>query len=93
MRSTIYRVHGERRQTGGRHAATTLSLCTLGGLITLALGGLVMPLATAAQQPATTVHRIGFLAAASPSADPARHEAFRQGLRERGYADGEKHGP
>jgi len=88
MRSNIRRVHGERRQTGGRQGATTLSLSTLGGIITLALGVLVMPLATAAQQPATTVHRIGFLAAGSSSVDPARHEAFRQGLRELGYVEG-----
>jgi len=63
-------------------------LSTLGGIITLALAVLVMPLTTAAQQPVTTVHRIGFLAAASPSVDPARHEAFRQGLRELGYMEG-----
>jgi putative ABC transport system substrate-binding protein len=88
MRSNSHRVHGERRHTGGRHEATTLSLRTLGGIITLALGVLVMPLATAARQPATTVHRIGVLAAASPSVDPARHEAFRQGLRELGYVEG-----
>ena len=40
-----------------------------------------------AQQP-TKVPRIGFLAAASPSATPARIEAFRQGLRELGYVEG-----
>ena len=36
----------------------------------------------------TKVPRIGFLAAASPSAIPARIEAFRQGLRELGYVEG-----
>ncbi len=40
-----------------------------------------------AQQP-TKVPRIGFLGATSPSANPARIEAFRQGLRELGYVEG-----
>src|SRR5688572_2948191 len=39
-----------------------------------------------AQQPAK-VPRIGFLSAASPSANTARIEAFRQGLRELGYVE------
>jgi putative ABC transport system substrate-binding protein len=40
-----------------------------------------------AQQP-KKVHRIGYLAAASLSANAARTEAFRQGLRELGYVEG-----
>src|SRR5438093_13194797 len=40
-----------------------------------------------AQQP-TKVPRIGFLSAISPSTVAARIEAFRQGLRKRGYAEG-----
>ena len=40
-----------------------------------------------AQQP-TKIPRIGYLAAASPSANAARIEAFRQGLRELGYVEG-----
>jgi putative ABC transport system substrate-binding protein len=40
-----------------------------------------------AQQP-TNVHRIGFLSAGSPTANPARTEAFRQGLRELGHVEG-----
>ena len=40
-----------------------------------------------AQQP-TKVPRIGYLTAASPSANSARIEAFRQGLRELGYVEG-----
>jgi putative tryptophan/tyrosine transport system substrate-binding protein len=43
--------------------------------------------AAEAQQPAK-VPRIGFLSAASPSANTARYEAFRQGLRELGYIEG-----
>jgi putative ABC transport system substrate-binding protein len=41
-----------------------------------------------AQQP-KKVPRIGFQSAASPSANAARIEAFRQGLRELGYVEGE----
>ena len=44
-------------------------------------------LSAEAQQP-KKVPRIGFLAAASPSAISARVEAFRQGLRELGYVEG-----
>jgi putative ABC transport system substrate-binding protein len=40
-----------------------------------------------AQQP-TKVPRIGFLGVPSPSANSARNEAFRQGLREHGYVEG-----
>jgi putative ABC transport system substrate-binding protein len=40
-----------------------------------------------AQQPAR-VPRIGYLATASPPTNPARPEAFRQGLRELGYVEG-----
>jgi hypothetical protein len=40
-----------------------------------------------AQQP-TKVARLGFLSGVSPSTNPARAEAFRQGLRELGYVEG-----
>ncbi len=40
-----------------------------------------------AQQP-TKISRIGFQSAASPSANAARIEAFRQGLRDLGYVEG-----
>ena len=40
-----------------------------------------------AQQP-KRVPRIGFLSGVSPSTNPARPEAFRQGLRELGYVEG-----
>src|SRR5437762_5229735 len=40
-----------------------------------------------AQQPAK-VPRIGYLVANFPSTNPARSEAFRQGLRELGYVEG-----
>src|SRR5258707_301760 len=41
-----------------------------------------------AQQP-KQIPRVGYLAAASASADALRVEAFRQGLRERGYIEGQ----
>ena len=41
-----------------------------------------------AQQP-TKIPRIGYLGGGSPSSNPARIEAFRQGLRELGYVEGE----
>ena len=40
-----------------------------------------------AQQP-KKVPRIGYLTGVSPSTNSARHEAFRQGLRELGYVEG-----
>jgi putative tryptophan/tyrosine transport system substrate-binding protein len=42
---------------------------------------------TDAQQP-KKVSRIGYLSPSSPSADSARIEAFRQGLRDLGYVQG-----
>jgi ABC-type uncharacterized transport system substrate-binding protein len=42
---------------------------------------------TQAQQP-TKIPRIGYLGGVSPSANAARIEAFRQGLRELGYVEG-----
>jgi putative tryptophan/tyrosine transport system substrate-binding protein len=44
--------------------------------------------AVAEAQQAKKVPRIGYLAAASASANPARIEALRQGLRELGYVEG-----
>jgi len=57
-------------------------------IFTLALSIMVFALSlpVEAQQPAK-VPRIGFLSAASPSANTARIEAFRQGLHELGYVE------
>ena len=59
------------------------------GIMTLALSLLVAPLASAAQ-PSMKVHRVGRITAAHPPAgsDPLL-EAFRQGLRELGYVEGQ----
>ena len=48
---------------------------------------LALPFPAQAQQP-TKIPRIGFLVASSLSANSARTEAFRQGLRELGYVEG-----
>ena len=63
-------------------------LRTLGLLVTLALGILAAPLAANAQQPAK-VPRIGYLATSSPSTGDYYAKAFRQGLRELGYVEGQ----
>ena len=54
-------------------------------LLTTVLLTTVTP--TDAQQSAK-VPRIGYLTGVSPSTNSARHEAFRQGLRELGYVEG-----
>src|SRR5437899_10155072 len=57
-------------------------------IVTLALGILAAPLAADAQPP-EKIPRIGVLAAGSPTTYIARYEAFRQGLRELGYVEGQ----
>ena len=57
-------------------------------VVTLALVILTAPLAAAAQ-PATKVYRIGNLNPGSPLLTPHLWEAFRQGLRELGYVEGQ----
>ena len=54
----------------------------------LAIVSLWLPLAIAAPPP-TTVHRIGFLWNSSPSFTDHFLEAFRHGLHERGYVEGQ----
>jgi len=54
----------------------------------LAGGGLAAPLAAEAQQ-AAKAPRIGYLSPLSPSSDSTRIEAFRQGLRDLGYVEGQ----
>ena len=57
-------------------------------LVTLALGFLVASLAVDAQQPGK-VARIGYLSPGSPTTFTRFDEAFRQGLRELGYVEGQ----
>jgi len=60
----------------------------LGLIVIFALAVLAAPLPADAQQPAK-IPRIGFLWASPLSASPHRLEAFRQGLRELGYVEGQ----
>ena len=58
--------------------------------IYIALGAMLVALSFAAEaQQLTKIPRIGFLGASSASALAARIEAFRQGLRELGYIEGQ----
>ena len=84
MRRKIGSVHSARRQTGGRYETTAMLLSTLGILVTMALGVLMMPLASDAQQPGK-VPRIGYLWSGTGSIGAPRLEAFRHGLRDLGY--------
>jgi putative ABC transport system substrate-binding protein len=63
-----------------------MRLSPVGLVATLALAILVAPLATNAQ-PSGKVYRIGFLRESQPPT--AWVEAFQQGLRERGYVEGQ----
>jgi putative ABC transport system substrate-binding protein len=60
----------------------------IGLLVTLTLAILVAPSAAEAQQP-TKVYRIGRLSSGSPPDMERTAEAFRQGLREHGYVEGQ----
>ena len=62
---------------------------TAAGILSVALAAsIVLPGVGALAQQPTKIPRIGYLAAASLSANAARTEAFRQGLRELGYVEG-----
>jgi putative tryptophan/tyrosine transport system substrate-binding protein len=67
----------------------TMQRRTLGLLVTLTLAFFATALAVEAQQ-ATPGHRIGWLSAGSPLPDrDPTVDAFRQGLREFGYVEGQ----
>ena len=84
------RVHGDRRHAGGQRGATTMWLRTVGCIVTLALGMLVVPLATEAQ-PRMKIPQVGFLHNSRQADEPRfrRLEEFRQGLRDLGYVEGQ----
>ncbi len=65
-----------------------MRLRTLGLIVTLGFGILLAPPAAEAQPPGK-VYRIGFLSTVSSSAAVPRVEAFRLGLRELGYVEGQ----
>ena len=57
------------------------------GIVTIGVTFAMCGAVATAQQP-TKIPQIGYLAGASPSSNPARTQAFRQGLRELGYVEG-----
>ncbi len=61
---------------------------TVGLLVILSLSMLAAPLA-AGTQPAGKVHRIGFLGNSTPALEANLVGPFREGLRERGYVEGQ----
>ncbi len=65
-----------------------MKLRTIGFLSTLALGLLAAPLPAEAQQ-AGKVYRVGWLRFLSNPPTGPTHDAFRQGLRELGYVEGQ----
>src|SRR3989442_361380 len=74
---------GRVRAPIGEMIAVTLTL-----IVTLTLGTLAAPLTAAAQQ-ATKAPRIGVLHVGAPTAVSHFVEAFKQGLREHGYVEGQ----
>jgi len=71
-----------------RRAAISRPLILLAKLLPAVLA--IWTAASAAQaQPARKVPRLGYLAAVSATADAPRLEAFRRGLREQGYVEGQ----
>jgi putative ABC transport system substrate-binding protein len=57
--------------------------------VTVLISVLCFALRTAQAQQPKTIPRIGYLSVLSPSSDSARIEAFRQGLRDVGYFEGQ----
>jgi putative ABC transport system substrate-binding protein len=78
--------NGRRGRSWFRNRAP-LTAATLLLLALLAVGLLAMP-PNAAAQPPGKVARIGYLGNASPALERDAIDAFRQGLRELGYAEG-----
>src|SRR5712691_7972767 len=88
MSAHVGGVHDARRHAGDRRAEVILWLSTVGCMITLALGLLLAPLAADAQ-PLPKVPRIGVLSSFSLTAESRNRDAFRQGLHELGYVEGQ----
>jgi len=90
MNASIGSVHGHRRQAGGQRQAATMWRSTVGGIVTLTLALLLVPLASEAQL-SQTIPRIAYLALAPGPLDAVsseRSEALAHGLRELGYVEG-----
>jgi putative ABC transport system substrate-binding protein len=76
----------DRRHAQSAHRGSGLTIIRAALAAALALGGLATPLVSPAQQPPGKTARIGLLFLV-PS--PLLDEAFRQGLRELGYVEGQ----
>jgi putative ABC transport system substrate-binding protein len=87
MRADSSRGYRDRKHAGRWHGATTLSLRIAGCIVILALAILVAPLAAA--QPPSKTPRVGVLMPGSKSSFANRAEAFRRGLGELGYVEGQ----
>jgi putative ABC transport system substrate-binding protein len=68
--------------------ATTTTMTSAHVLIALVFGLLVLPLPAQPQQPARTA-RVGVLVPGSPASSKDLFEAFKQGMRELGYVEGQ----
>jgi hypothetical protein len=89
MQATIGSVQDDRRHPGSRWEVTTRWRSLVGYLLACVI--LIAPFAAKGQQ-ATIVHRIGLFNPGFPPAlraSNSRVEAFRQGLRELGYVEGQ----
>ena len=91
MNAPIHRLYSACRHARDRRAATTLWCHTIGCLITLVFGILVAPLAPEAQ-PRGHIPVVGMLRPGDTAADAdpkSSFNAFRQGLRDLGYVEGQ----
>jgi putative ABC transport system substrate-binding protein len=89
MNTTSGSVHGTLRHAERWRAAIPLSLRSLGVVVTLALGLLLVPLAADAQQTAK-VPTLGWLSDGTlGGSGPSLEEAFLHGLRDLGYVEGQ----
>src|SRR5215470_11756240 len=86
MHTTIGRVYRAQRYAGDRREASLLWWRTVGVIVPFALAILVAPLATYAQ-PLLPV--IGYLSQRSPLDSASIVAAFRQGLKEEGFVEGQ----
>ena len=91
MNAPLHRLHRACRPARDRRAATTIWCHTIGCLITLVFGILVAPRASEAQ-PRGHIPVVGMLRPGDPAADAnpkSSFSAFRRGLRELGYVEGQ----
>jgi putative tryptophan/tyrosine transport system substrate-binding protein len=84
----IGRVHRNQRHIGGRYAATTRGLGTIGLRVILALSIFMAALAADAQT-LVKIPKVGVLSPGSPPQPLTPLGSFRQGLHDLGYVEGQ----